>query len=110
MKVTDSMVKQMAEKLAELIAAEMASTHRAAMLIHEEDIEIFVKVMDLANRRNPIEGKSLQSVRDGLQIVWDNSKVLSGRDMDFLARALDIAQEQDKWKEDSAKHWLAAAY
>lgn len=110
MKVSDTLVKELAGKLAELIAAEMESKHAAAILMHESDVLMFLKVMDIIDHKNPLQGNALHAVRKAMHEMWDNSKVLSGSHMDFLERALDLAQQQDEWRENSAKHELANAY
>ena len=110
MRVDDKLIRELSDRLAKAIANELQSTHAAALLLHEPECLMLVKITDLIKGHNPIQGELLSNVRKGLDAIWDNSKVLSGRDMDFLARALDEAQEINNWKEESEKHWLANAY
>ena len=110
MKVSPETVKELSEKIAEALAAELEAKHAAALIIHEEEVEIFIRLHHMANRRNPIDGKYLEALRKGLDHIWDASRVLSGRDMDFLSRSLDVAQKQRNWEVDSENHELANAY
>lgn len=110
MKVSPETVKEIAEKLAEALAAELEAKHASALILHEQEVELLIRIMRMVERRNPIDGKHLEALRKGLNHIWESSTVLSGQMMDFLARALDIAQQQDEWKKESAKHWLADAY
>jgi len=83
-------------KLANAIAEKLVDLLPVAFLIHDEDMELLIKLLPLVKKGHTVTDDERQHIDDVIRHVWKACKPLTDKDMDRLLRGLDMIEAQEQ--------------